>query len=67
MFPVSALRWVIVERIVSAVASPKVLLSLSCGEVVPWVKNSRSLSVRVWWCVCVCEGVREYKVCENGV
>ena len=51
----------------SAVASPKVLLSLSCGEVVPWVKNSRSLSVRVWWCVCVCEGVREYKVCENGV
>ena len=54
LFPVSALRCEIVERIVFGVVSPKVLLSLSSGGVVPWVKNSRSLSVRVWWCVCVC-------------
>ena len=61
MFPVSALRCEIVERIVSGVTSVKLLL-LSSGGVVPCVKNSRSLSVRVWCYVCVCEGVRECKL-----
>ena len=47
MFPVSALRWVIVEMIVSVEVSAIVLLRLSNRGVLPWVKNSRSLSVRV--------------------
>ena len=45
-FPVSMFRCVIVEMITEGVSSKKVRL-LSTGKVAPWVKNSRSLSVRV--------------------